>query len=151
MEGELRDDKITRREFIINSLVGLVFLGIGAGAATSIASYLLPPKREMSSEASKVLVAGVDEIQEGKAKEFKYFSEPALIFKLDDKLHAFKSKCPHLGCLVKWSEQKRIIICPCHDAVFDIIGQVVSGPPNKPLTEIPLLVKDNKIFAGGGI
>ncbi|MBI4051976.1 MAG: ubiquinol-cytochrome c reductase iron-sulfur subunit [Elusimicrobia bacterium] len=45
----------------------------------------------------------------------------------------FDPRCTHLGCPYRWDEQKKQFLCPCHTAVFDVDGKVVSGPPPRPL------------------
>jgi Rieske Fe-S protein len=45
--------------------------------------------------------------------------------------------CPHLGCLVKLSEEGGFI-CPCHDSRFDAEGQVLNGPATQPLHHLHL-------------
>ena len=41
--------------------------------------------------------------------------------------------CTHLSCRVTWNAEKQAYICPCHDAHFDIEGNVIAGPPPSPL------------------
>ncbi len=41
--------------------------------------------------------------------------------------------CTHLSCRVSWAPDTQTFNCPCHDAKFDINGQVVYGPPPRPL------------------
>ncbi|HEY3312373.1 MAG TPA: ubiquinol-cytochrome c reductase iron-sulfur subunit, partial [Anaerolineales bacterium] len=43
------------------------------------------------------------------------------------------SRCTHLGCTVSWKDDAREFICPCHDAKFDEQGNVLDGPPPRPL------------------
>lgn len=43
------------------------------------------------------------------------------------------SRCTHLGCSVNWEESNKEFICPCHDAKFGLNGEVLDGPPPKPL------------------
>jgi Rieske Fe-S protein len=43
------------------------------------------------------------------------------------------NKCTHLGCHVNWNADKQEYICPCHDAQFGINGEVLGGPPPRPL------------------
>ena len=45
----------------------------------------------------------------------------------------FDPRCTHLGCPFRWDGEKKKFICPCHTAVFDVDGTVVSGPPPRPL------------------
>ncbi len=43
------------------------------------------------------------------------------------------SRCTHLGCTVNWSEDSKSFVCPCHDASFGAVGEVLGGPPPEPL------------------
>jgi menaquinol-cytochrome c reductase iron-sulfur subunit len=43
------------------------------------------------------------------------------------------NKCTHLGCQVNWKADRNEYVCPCHDAQFGIEGQVLGGPPPRPL------------------
>jgi Rieske Fe-S protein len=43
--------------------------------------------------------------------------------------------CTHLSCRVNWSAESQTFNCPCHDAKFDINGQVVYGPPPRPMDQ----------------
>jgi Rieske Fe-S protein len=45
----------------------------------------------------------------------------------------FSNVCTHLSCRVNWHNDKQQYICPCHDGRFGIDGQIVSGPPPRPL------------------
>ena len=55
----------------------------------------------------------------------------------ETELKVFSNICPHLACRVVWYDDKQEYICPCHDAHFDILGNVLSGPPPEPLFEYP--------------
>jgi cytochrome b6-f complex iron-sulfur subunit len=56
--------------------------------------------------------------------------------------------CTHLGCLVSWHRRKNQFLCPCHGGKYDIEGEVVEGPPPAPLTRLPMMIKDEKVFVG---
>ncbi len=43
------------------------------------------------------------------------------------------NKCTHLGCHVNWNVDKQEYICPCHDAQFSLNGEVLGGPPPRPM------------------
>jgi Rieske Fe-S protein len=34
---------------------------------------------------------------------------------------------------VNWSESDKVFLCPCHDAKFGQQGEVLDGPPPRPL------------------
>lgn len=54
--------------------------------------------------------------------------------------------CSHLGCLVRWDEGKDQFFCPCHGAVFDSTGNVVAGPPPRPMDKLPVKVEDGILY-----
>jgi menaquinol-cytochrome c reductase iron-sulfur subunit len=43
------------------------------------------------------------------------------------------SRCTHLACNINWSEADGVYLCPCHDAKFSRLGEVLDGPPPRPL------------------
>jgi Rieske Fe-S protein len=43
------------------------------------------------------------------------------------------SRCTHLGCTVNWKDEANAFLCPCHDAKFGRQGEVLDGPPPRPL------------------
>ena len=42
--------------------------------------------------------------------------------------HALSARCPHLGCLVAWSEADKTWECPCHGSRFTAEGHLLQGP-----------------------
>jgi cytochrome b6-f complex iron-sulfur subunit len=46
---------------------------------------------------------------------------------------AIDAKCTHEGCTVQYLPGESVIWCACHNARFDVDGQVLSGPPPRPL------------------
>jgi Rieske Fe-S protein len=54
--------------------------------------------------------------------------------------------CTHLGCRVRWVDDQGEFFCPCHGAVFGPDGQVVSGPPPRPLDQFDNKVEDGQLF-----
>jgi Rieske Fe-S protein len=58
-------------------------------------------------------------------------------------------RCTHLTCAYSWQDKgphKGHFFCPCHDGVFDINGQVLGGPPPRPLDTLPVKVEDGRLF-----
>jgi len=58
----------------------------------------------------------------------------------------FSNLCTHLSCRVTWHEDDQIYVCPCHDGYFDIEGEIVSGPPPKPLYQYENKIEDGNLF-----
>ena len=42
--------------------------------------------------------------------------------------HVLSARCPHLGCLVAWSEADKTWECPCHGSRFAAEGGLLQGP-----------------------
>ncbi len=51
-------------------------------------------------------------------------------------LKVLSSVCPHLGCAVRWIDEKERFICPCHGGTFTRTGTYVSGPPLRAMDEL---------------
>lgn len=59
-----------------------------------------------------------------------------LVWDGDKSVHALSATCTHLGCQVRWDAKSTTFRCPCHGGVFDPQGNVVSGPPPRPLARV---------------
>jgi Rieske Fe-S protein len=60
--------------------------------------------------------------------------------KVGDGYRALSATCSHLGCHVKWEPADKHFRCPCHGGVYDRAGQVVAGPPPRPLETLKVRV-----------
>lgn len=45
----------------------------------------------------------------------------------------FSATCTHLGCQVLWEAKTKHFKCPCHGGVYAATGEVLEGPPPRPL------------------
>jgi menaquinol-cytochrome c reductase iron-sulfur subunit len=63
----------------------------------------------------------------------------------DGEFLAFSVNCAHLGCPVRWMEDARLFMCPCHGGVYYEDGRVAAGPPPHPLTRYPVRVQDGDV------
>jgi thiosulfate dehydrogenase [quinone] large subunit len=69
--------------------------------------------------------------------------DPGVIVRLaSGSFVAFDAVCTHAGCTVEWDRTDRLLVCPCHSAVFDPArgAAVLGGPTNEPLAAIPIVV-----------
>ncbi len=48
----------------------------------------------------------------------------------------FSATCTHLGCQVLWDAKSKHFKCPCHGGVYAATGEVLDGPPPRPLQVI---------------
>ncbi len=64
-----------------------------------------------------------------------------------DRYHAVSRTCTHSGvCLVDWDGKRQQFVCPCHRGVYDPYGNVVSGPPPRPLKSREVVVHDGRVY-----
>lgn len=126
---------------------------LGGGVLASLASFLYPVIRFMNPPS--VSEASVNEVTAGKAQDFKansgkilkFGSRPVLLIRLSEtEWKAFSAVCTHLNCTVQYREASRAIWCACHNGMYDLNGNVVSGPPPKPLEEYVVRLKGEEVF-----
>jgi len=61
--------------------------------------------------------------------------------------HTLSATCTHSDvCLVEWDKERRQLVCPCHRGVFDLNGNVVAGPPPRPLERREVVVRDGGVY-----
>jgi cytochrome b6-f complex iron-sulfur subunit len=64
----------------------------------------------------------------------KFGTKPALLVRANDgQFKAYTAVCTHLDCTVQYKSDTSQIWCACHNGLYDLSGQVVSGPPPRPL------------------
>lgn len=63
---------------------------------------------------------------------------------------AMSNVCTHLGCRIRWITEQNKFFCPCHNGIFDKEGNVVSGPPPRPLDRYKVKVENDQLFILGG-
>jgi nitrite reductase/ring-hydroxylating ferredoxin subunit len=61
-------------------------------------------------------------------------------------VRALSSTCTHLGCRVSYDAATKRLRCPCHGGVFTPDGQVVGGPPPRPLPAVAARVDDSRVL-----
>lgn len=61
-------------------------------------------------------------------------------------IRVYNPHCTHLGCAYHWNKEERLFKCPCHLGVYDIDGNVVSGPPPRSLDTLEYHVEGENLF-----
>ncbi len=67
-----------------------------------------------------------------------------------DNFQVFAINCTHLGCPVRWFEQSRLFMCPCHGGVFYEDGSHASGPPPRGLYQYEYKIEGGRLWVRGG-
>jgi menaquinol-cytochrome c reductase iron-sulfur subunit len=64
-----------------------------------------------------------------------------------EKFKAYNGHCTHLGCSYVYDQARKNFFCPCHRGQFDPkTGEVLAGPPPRPLDELQVEVRDASVF-----
>jgi menaquinol-cytochrome c reductase iron-sulfur subunit len=63
----------------------------------------------------------------------------------EEEFVAYSIYCTHLGCPVLWKPDAQLFLCPCHGGTFHADGSVGSGPPEQPLEQYPVRVRDGQL------
>jgi Rieske Fe-S protein len=136
---------MNRRKFV-NFFLGGALLGTVASLLYPVIRYLIPP-RQVEALAKRIAAAKVGELAPNSAKLFKFSSSPALLINTaEGQLRAFSAVCTHLACTVWYESDTETLFCPCHNGRFDLAGNVISGPPPRPLEAYNVEVVGGEIF-----
>ncbi|HEY65579.1 MAG TPA: Rieske 2Fe-2S domain-containing protein [Caldilineae bacterium] len=150
--------RLSRREFV-NSV--LVFLGslMGGVIGLPVIGYVISPalKRQRSDEwvsLGPLESYPLDEptpftFTRTKVYGWERTTNSYVVYvlrRVGEQVIAMSNVCTHLGCRVKWREDLQQFACPCHDGFFDIEGNVISGPPPRPLDRYETKIEDGILF-----
>lgn len=138
----------SRREFLDYLVGGSALAGIVA-VGTSLARYVIPPAESSSSESGPVEVASIAEIPPGTGKVVPAKNTSVIVINQGDTFIALSAVCPHANCVVEFDSSKKQLVCPCHGGAFDLNGNVLAGPPPKPLAAYAAEVRGDKIVVAG--
>lgn len=152
-------EKISRERFIrLGSALGvgaatasLAACG-GSGSSGGSGGSGESEKAESSAAGGKAqsggaAIAQASEVAPGSAVKFKEGGQDAVLVHLESgDFVAYSAVCTHQACTVAY--QKGQLACPCHGSVFDPANgaEVVTGPAQSPLPEIPVEVKGGQVL-----
>jgi cytochrome b6-f complex iron-sulfur subunit len=146
----MRNPQEDRRTFLSQLLTGSLLVSL-IGVLGTVIAYLFPPERRVFNPARRRMrVARADEIPLGKGKQVLFDGEPVWVLHLKGGWSAFSAICTHQGCIVHWDEKRRTLTCPCHAGVFDANGNVLSGPPPRPLKRFRVALVRDELYLGPG-
>jgi cytochrome b6-f complex iron-sulfur subunit len=150
-EGGSLEGPVSRRGFVKYALLGFSGLATAVGVATPIVAYLWPPRQGAGGGGERVNVASTADLPAGTGEVFSVANKPVIVIHTPDGDYvALSATCTHLGCILFWDVERQVIACPCHEAYFNTIGDVISGPPPSPLDEYRVQVEGDQIYVEGG-
>jgi cytochrome b6-f complex iron-sulfur subunit len=150
-QERLETQHVTRREFA--KFLVVVSGGMAAAnAVVAVRGNLVPPA---SFEPGGTAVCRLSDIPVGGTKAFVVpgTALPGILVRPEaGTVRAFEQKCTHLSCAVFYSPEKDHIVCPCHNGGFDArTGQVLYGPPPRPLHQFTVEVRGDEVVLTGNV
>ena len=131
MDAKSQVDKkpISRRRLMAYAWIGAAVIVMGELIGGTFA-FLWP--RRKGPKVETVFIAGkVTDFKVGEVIPFR--KERTFILRTEGGFLAISAICTHLHCIVNWNEMLKKFECPCHGAKFNQNGEVLEGPPPRPL------------------
>jgi len=120
---------ISRRRLMAYAWMGAAAIVMGELIFGTFA-FLWP--RRKGPKVETVFIAGkVTDFKVGEIIPFR--KERTFILRTEGGFLAMSAICTHLHCVVNWNEMLKKFECPCHGAKFNLNGEVLEGPPPRPL------------------
>ena len=147
----------SRRTFLAK-LITLISGTIGVVLGVVLAGFAISPALK-KKEKDWVEIGEVQGLEANEPKEVIYYYTKkdgwlskrvkSLVYVLKnekDEIIVFSPTCSHLGCSVRWDDERKQFLCPCHGGVYDINGKVIEGPPPRPLTRYRIKFEKEKLY-----
>jgi len=156
------DWRATRRDFLLK-------LGVGINAVAAalvgipIIGYFISAIVQKKQPAW-ISLGSIDQFPEG-ATRMAVFMNPYRTQADGDTAHipcwvkrthgenftVFAINCTHLGCPVRWFEQSKLFLCPCHGGAFYEDGSHAAGPPPRGLYHYEHKVENGELVIRAGV
>ncbi|TAK30256.1 MAG: ubiquinol-cytochrome c reductase iron-sulfur subunit [Chloroflexota bacterium] len=149
--------EISRRRFL-SGAVAVIASFIGGAITIPAIGHIISPALK-PPESPQVSAGSVNDFQLRQPKRVDFFyyktdgwieertSGSAWVVKLSEtQFNVFDPRCTHLGCPYGWDAERGQFVCPCHNGIFNINGQVLAGPPPRPLDRLQYTVQKGELI-----
>ena len=151
-------NELSRRNFMQSAIWGIGGL-IGIVFGVSAVTYVVGPSLKKQQTETWVRLGPTSKVELGVPTLFTFTvltqtgwienTEEVSVYVLSTDARtyiAMSNICTHLGCRVRWITEQDQFFCPCHNGVFDISGNVLAGPPPRPLDQYDVKVENNQLY-----
>ncbi len=151
-------NQLGRRDFIKGTAAALGGL-IGTLIGIPSILFLLSPSLKAEEDSDSIDLGPLENYPVGTPTRFDFTRTKVngwertsvsyglfVVRKSDTEVRVFSDICTHLGCRVSWHPDQEHYISPCHDGHFDFLGNVISGPPPRPLDEFVTRIEDGNLL-----
>ena len=143
-------------------VTGAISAIIGFGLGIPAIAYIVGPSLKKEETQSWINLGSTSKVELGTPSLFKtkiqrqtgwiVNEEQISVFVLTENgrdFQAMSNICTHLGCRIRWIDDREEFFCPCHNGVFDKDGRIVSGPVPRPLDRFETKVENGQLFVRG--
>ena len=135
--------QMTRRNILDTFAIAIAAGTLGTGGI--LAGFFAEPPEARRESLDEMEAGTLVEVESKGYLLFRFGREPCIVVSSGGKLFALSTVCSHLGCLVRWDPAAKALACPCHRASFDLEGNVLEGPPPRPLRAFTVTVRDERV------
>lgn len=148
-DRELKNPDSERRN-VLSWFLGASVSALFAAVIYPVARFISPPRLpEATTNRVEAGQTNDPELLDKGYKIVRFGAEPVILVRAaQGDLRAFAATCTHLDCIVEFQPQKKRIWCNCHNGEYNLNGQVVGGPPPKPLRKYEVHVLESGAGAG---
>ena len=144
-------EQVDRRTFARRA-VAAIGAAIGAVFGIPAAATMLDPALR-SKQARWTPVGTLSTLKEAQPQRVTYEvavgwekrEVPIYLIRTGQDVLALSAKCTHAGCRVRYADKTDQFKCPCHGGIFSSTGEVVDGPPPRPLDRLETRVSEGRV------
>lgn len=139
-QGSPEEVSFDRRTFL-DALLSVGFVSTAAAIAYPVARFLVPPP---SGEPATVTVVATKlaALKPNSGLIFQFGNKPGIVVRTaESDVRAFSAVCTHLECTVQFRAETSDIWCACHNGIYDLGGNAVSGPQPRGLEKFVVNVR----------
>ncbi len=153
----LYGEELSRRKFL-SGIIGVVAGAVAALVSLPAIGFLISPGVKRQTQEKWITLGPLTGLQPGVPAGYPFSrkikdgwvesTQTGVAYAIThdgQDVKVFSNVCPHLSCRVAWQEEKQGFFCPCHDALFGVDGEVLAGPPPRPLDRFETKVENGQI------
>ena len=150
-------DELSRRNFLAG-IIGVVAAAVAAVVGLPAIGYLISPGVKKQNTEQWLALGPVNTLQPGVPTGFPFSrrirdgwvesTQTGVAYAVTDdgqNVQVFSNVCTHLSCRVNWDTGRNGFFCPCHDGLFGLHGEVLAGPPPRPLDQFETKIENGQI------
>lgn len=147
----------SRRKFL-GGVIGVVAAAVTALVGLPAIGYIISPGVKRQNSDKWLPLGPVESLTPGVPTGFPFSrtitdgwvqaTQTGVAYALTSdgqNVKVFSNVCTHLSCRVNWDEGRNGFFCPCHDGLFSKEGEVVAGPPPRPLDQFETKIENGQI------